>query len=452
MEKPATTLIDLGRDYQLNLFYELITDHKFAESVIDKLETKHFNVEVYQKLIQILKHYHKKHEVILNFPNLITQVSLDVPVDQVALKQQLLDTIEEIKSKTDGNKNVQEFTSKFCKMQSLKGVLQSISKKVERGVVDDYDDIEKELKDALIFKEIEDSITVYNDITGVLADDYRNPIPTGIEGIDEILQGGLSKGEVGLVIAPLGVGKSTILTKFANTAYSSGRNVLQVFFEDKEKSIQRKHFTLMSNICLSDLSKKEYEPIVIAKINEFQEKVKINGVNELFLQKLPANGVTIPKIKNIIKKLNSKGHKIDMVVLDYIDCLILENGGFSGEEWANEGKIMREFEVMCEDMDIAGWTATQGNRCVALDSQVVTKRLGKTEIKNVIVNDEILTHKGYKKIINVFPIEKQPLYRIKLKSGKFIDCSAEHKFPTNHGVFKSISSGLCAGSSLYTKR
>ncbi len=46
----------------------------------------------------------------------------------------------------------------------------------------------------------------------VLAEDYRHPIPMGIPGIDNLLKGGLAKGEIGVILAPTGVGKSTLTT------------------------------------------------------------------------------------------------------------------------------------------------------------------------------------------------------------------------------------------------
>ena len=59
---------------------------------------------------------------------------------------------------------------------------------------------------------------------------------------------GLAKGELGVILAPTGVGKTTILTRFANTAFNMGYNVLQIFFEDNPKIIQRKHFTCWTGI------------------------------------------------------------------------------------------------------------------------------------------------------------------------------------------------------------
>jgi len=57
------------------------------------------------------------------------------------------------------------------------------------------------------------------------------------------MDGGLSKGELAIILAPFGVGKTTMITKVANSAKNAGHNVLQLFFEDNPKVIQRKHLT-----------------------------------------------------------------------------------------------------------------------------------------------------------------------------------------------------------------
>jgi KaiC/GvpD/RAD55 family RecA-like ATPase len=86
----------------------------------------------------------------------------------------------------------------------------------------------------------------------------------GIPGIDKLLKGGLAKGEIGVILAPTGVGKTTILTKIANTAFNLGYNVLQIFFEDNPKIIQRKHFTLWTGIEPDNLVKNKEE--VMSKV------------------------------------------------------------------------------------------------------------------------------------------------------------------------------------------
>jgi predicted ATP-dependent serine protease len=204
----------------------------------------------------------------------------------------------------------------------------------------------------------------------------------GIGGIDRLLKGGLAKGEIGVVLAPTGVGKSTFLTKIANHAFNLGNNVLQIFFEDNPKVIQRKHFTLWTKIHPDDMSNKKDE--VIKKVKEIEQKMD----NQLILEKLPSDTMTMSQIKNIIRKKIAEGVKIDMILLDYIDCVVPEKN--LGDEWKSEGSVMRAFEAMCHELNLAGWTATQGNRS-SISSEVVTTDQMGGSIKKAQVGHVIIT-------------------------------------------------------------
>lgn len=215
----------------------------------------------------------------------------------------------------------------------------------------------------------------------VLKDDFRDPIPTGITGLDNLLNGGLAKGEIGVILAPTGVGKTTVLTRFANTAFNMGYNVLQIFFEDNPKVIQRKHFTCWTGIASDKLS--DNKKVVLAKADEMK---KIGG--ELILKKLSSDEFTITQIKNQIRKIISEGIKIDIVLLDYIDCVVPEKS--FDDEWKGEGSVMRKFEAMCHELDLVGWTATQGNRSSISSEVVTTDQMGgsikKAQVGHVIIS------------------------------------------------------------------
>ena len=223
---------------------------------------------------------------------------------------------------------------------------------------------------------------VFSNLDDVLNDDYRHPIPMGIDGIDNLLKGGLAKGEIGVILAPTGVGKTTVLTKIANTAFNMNYNVLQIFFEDNPKIIQRKHFTIWTQIPPDDLSLHKEE--VMSKV----EEIKSEMPNKLILKKLPSDVHTMGQIKNQLRKMIADGIKLDLVVLDYIDCVVPEKN--LGDEWKSEGSVMRAFEAMCHELDIAGWTATQGNRSSISSEVVTTDQMGgsikKAQVGHVIIS------------------------------------------------------------------
>ena len=445
--KKIETFEDLGRDYSLNLLNEIITDHTFGLTVISIIEPKFFPANAFAKIAHLIKNYYLKHDCLLNFPGLRAEANLNIVTtgDDNTFKTQILDTIDAIEKCNVGNLNIQESAKKFCKLQSLKTAVNAIKVKLDRGILDDYDTIEETLKNAMTFREVTDPIELDFDMENVLSDDYRDPIRTGINGVDDNTGGGISKGEFTLLIAAMGVGKSTWLSYIANTAYEEeGRNVLHVFFEDKLKDVQRKHYTKMSGIPLSEIKYNKEE--VLSVVKEKTKKLK----NHLWLLKLPSTGTTLKVIKNEIKRLNSKGTKVEVLVLDYIDC-ICSDVNIGTEEWSNEGAIMREFESLIEEMNVAGHTATQGGRCIFVGEKVITNR-GIICIGDININDLVLTHKGFKPVTNIYPKEIKTTYKIKTKSGKTIIVSEKHIFPVGDGKYKSILSGLSVGDKLLTKK
>jgi replicative DNA helicase len=351
-------------------------------SIIDVLNTNYFENQYFKIIIQMVKEYYVKYDHTPSFETL-EQITKSELQNQMASKI-VLDTISKIKeSPLDGSNFVQEKALKFCKQQELQKVMKKAQKIIDGGEFENYDTLEEMVKEALMVGSKDTSmLDVFSNIDQVLEEDYRHPIPMGIPGIDRLLKGGLAKGEIGVILAPTGVGKSTILTKISNHAFNLGHNVIQIFFEDNPKVIQRKHFTLWTKVHPDELSERKEE--VISKVKNIEETMD----NKLELKKLPSDTRTMSQIKNEIRKLISDGMRVDMVVLDYIDCVVPDKN--LGDEWKSEGSVMRAFEAMCHELNIVGWTATQGNRSSISSEVVTTDQMGgsikKAQVGHVIIS------------------------------------------------------------------
>ena len=372
----------LGNTFQLQLLNQIIVDKDFSHSIIDVIENNYFENKYFKIIIQMVREYYLKYDHTPSFETL-EQITKSELQQELASKI-VMDTIKKIKdAPIDGVGFVQEKALKFCKQQELQKVMGQAQKIIDGGEFENYDTLEELVKTALQVGAKDTSMTdIFSNLDQVLEEDYRHPIPMGIPGIDRLLKGGLAKGEIGVILAPTGVGKSTILTKIANHSFNLGFNVLQVFFEDNPKVIQRKHITLWTKIHPDDLSGKKDE--VMKKVKEVEESMP----NKLIMKKLPSDTMTMSQIKNQIRKMVSDGIKIDMVVLDYIDCVVPDKN--LGDEWKSEGSVMRAFEAMCHEMDLVGWTATQGNRASISSEVVTTDQMGgsikKAQVGHVIIS------------------------------------------------------------------
>jgi replicative DNA helicase len=372
----------LGQQFQLQLLNQIIVDRDFSTSIIDVIENSYFENKYFKILIQMIREYYQKYDHTPSFETL-EQITKSELQQEIASKI-VLDTLKKIKDVTiDGVSFVQEKALKFCKQQELQKVMGKAQKIIDGGEFENYDTLEELVREALLVGNKDTSmLDVFSNLDQVLQEDYRHPIPMGIPGIDKLLKGGLAKGEIGVILAPTGVGKSTVLTKISNHAFNLGFNVLQVFFEDNPKVIQRKHFILWTKIHPDDLSDKKDE--VMKKVIEIEESMP----NKLILKKLPSDTMTMLQIKNQIRKMVADGIKIDMIVLDYIDCVVPDKN--LGDEWKSEGSVMRAFEAMCHEMNIVGWTATQGNRSSISSEVVTTDQMGgsikKAQVGHVIIS------------------------------------------------------------------
>jgi len=372
----------LGNSFQIQLLNNIVIDKDFANSIVDVLDPKYFDNQYFKLIMQMVKEYYIKYEHAPTFATLDQLTKSEISSSMA--QKMVLDMLSEVKeAPIEGSDFVQEKSLKFCKQQELKKVMSKAQKIIDKGDFESYDHLEEMVREALQVGEVDTGTSdVFSNLDVVLDDDYRHPIPMGVPGIDNLLKGGLAKGEIGVILAPTGVGKTTFLTKIANNGFNLGYNVLQVFFEDNPKIIQRKHFTLWTGIAPDNLS--SHRDDVMEKVRE----IKTNTKNRLTLKKLPSDTMTMNQIKNQIRKMIAEGNKIDMIVLDYIDCVTPDK--HLGDEWKSEGSVMRAFEAMCHELDIVGWTATQGNRSSISSEVVTTDQMGgsikKAQVGHVIIS------------------------------------------------------------------
>ena len=373
----------LGFSFQQSLIKAIVEDRKYGETIIDVIDSKYFDNNSFRYIMENVKELYKAHDKIPTYETIAQKLKLEGGSKENTNNQHI-DTLEILSKMEADYEFVKQTALNFCKQQNLKKELKLVQNIIDNGKFEEYNKIEEIIQKAMqVGLDGDEATDVFQDIDAALEKNYRLPIPTGIVGIDNLLKGGLGRGELGIVLAPTGTGKTTLLTKFANTAYNEGYNVVQIFFEDNAGDIKRKHYTIWSGIA-SDEQPENIDAVKTA-VKEAEDRSK----GAIKLLKLPSDGVTISEIKNKLRKMVSDGFKVDMLLIDYVDCISPERA-VNGEEWKGEGSIMRQLESMTGEFEIAVWTATQGNR-ESISSEVVTgDQMGgsikKAQIAHVILS------------------------------------------------------------------
>lgn len=345
----------LGLKFQERLIRQFLADRKFAERIMDIINPNYFEDEYLRVIAATIKNAYEKYETIPDVESLKMRVVADL--DNDVKKKFLTGQIDRVANAEENDgQYVQDTAMQFCKQQELNKALRKCAKIIDGGDINDYEKCAELMRKALEAGDITDNDkNVLEGLAEVLSEDYRLPIPTGIDGLDDLMDGGLSRGELALILAPFGVGKTTMITKLASSAKRHDCNVLQIFFEDNVKVIQRKHLSCWTGIKLNDLSLPE-------NLQRLEDEIEYQGKNggKIVLKKFPSAGTTIPIIRQYVKRKIAQGFRPDILLLDYIDCV--QPSTTQSDVNVGEGMVMREFESLLADFDIAGWTAIQGNR------------------------------------------------------------------------------------------
>ena len=364
----------LGPEFQQHLIWQLLVEPEFAEKTIPDLAIEYFDDPNLKRLFIIVLEYFKEfgkvpnlqnqsiHQAINRYKtpnNVIEEESLFAVIKRVEFWNQRIINKQML---YDGDV-IQKSTNLFIKQQEYRKTAEHILNKVKSGEIRNKHVIasieERFQKITHIGEEDDDCESVTEGIRKALRKEFRETIPTGIETIDALTGGGLGKGEIGVILTPSGVGKTTALTIIANTAYEQEKNVAQIIFEDTKDQIKRKHYTIWAKSALSRLDEEEENERVS---NIAEQKVKdLEGKGRLIIKRFSQEDTTMKDVRNWMLSYQKKwGFKFDILVLDYLDCL--ESHKKSPDRNEAELTIIKGFEALASDFDIPAWTAIQSNR------------------------------------------------------------------------------------------
>lgn len=388
MAQKRSDLGYLGETFQYRLTHEFMENHTFFEDLSSIIDQNMFTDPNLKTLVGVMKNYYEREGHVPSYD------MLEVELRDISHSDKEIETylaiLEKVRnSASDGVERTRELAEKFFKQQNIIRTANEILKIAGNGDTNQYEACVDLLNDAMTKGTHNDfGEGLFDHINETLSDDYRVPIPTGIGKIDEALEGGLGKGELGVIIGPTSFGKTSLTTAMASHAACNGFKVLQIVFEDRIKQIQRKHIGRITGIEAKDLSKPNVIDLVRATIDAFPQKEALE--KNLRIVKFPSGEKTARQLERFIKKLINSGFKPDLTIIDYFECLEHEADKTSSSEFSQEGKTMRRFEAMAGELDMAIWIPSQGTKDSINLELVTMDKIGgsvkKAQIAHVIMS------------------------------------------------------------------
>jgi replicative DNA helicase len=343
-----------GVSFQIKVLSSLLKHKEFLQGIYDILEEEYFDNPAHRWIVEeILKYYYKYH----------TTATLDVlqvevkKIDNEVLKVSVIEQLKEAyKASNEDRDFVEQEFSNFCKNQQLKKALLSSVELLEKGQYDDIryliDTALKAGQDKNIGHEYEkDTETRYRL-------EERGPVATPWEHINELLQGGLGAGDLGLIFGNPGGGKSWMLTALGAMAVSAGYTVCHYTLELSESYVGRRYDSVFTGIRVQDLGKHRAE--VDAAINKLPGK--------LIIKEFSMGKASISTIESHIQKTVDLGHKPHLVIIDYVDLLKSKRKSIDRKDEIDDVYISTK--ALARDLKLPIWTVSQVNRAGAKDDVI----------------------------------------------------------------------------------
>ena len=244
----------------------------------------------------------------------------------------------------------------FCRHKSLEKAILESADLLEKGEYGPVEDLVKQAvqiglqKDLGIdyFKSPKERLLALKDNNG--------QVSTGWETLDKKLFGGFNKGELNIFAGGSGAGKSLFLANMGVNWVLQGLNVVYLTLELSESLVAMRLDSMMTEIPTREIFK---------DLDGVEMKVRLVGKKAGNFQiKYMPSGKNANDIRSFVKEYEIKtGHKIDVLLVDYLDLLMpLSKKVSPSDLYVKDKFVSEELRNLSMELGIIFVTASQLNR------------------------------------------------------------------------------------------
>jgi hypothetical protein len=346
--------------FQNKVISSILSDRAWFRQIYDILMPEYFDSEGSEWLVKtIMKHFNDYEQM----PTLdVLKVKIN-SIERDVLQTSVVDILKFAWNhlESDDLEFVKEQVLDFCKNQSIKNAILDSVPLLENG---HYEMIKKNIDNAMKAGQDSDLGHEYKTmITERYEDSVRNVVSSGWDVIDEITQGGFGKGELILMAAPPGIGKSWALVNIGVNAMKKGKIVAHYTLELNEGYTGQRYDAVLSGVAVANL-----------KYNMEDVKKAVNTVSgDLVVKHYPTKTASVNSLKAHMDKMTLQGKKPDVVIVDYAD--LLRNGHAKEKRHEELEEIIEDLRGMAGEYEVPVFTASQINRSGAEDDIITGTKI-----------------------------------------------------------------------------
>lgn len=427
----------------------LIHNREFASKVLPFIKPEYFNGNGEKVLLVEIILFIEKYR---NMPS-IEALSISLNEKKGLHDETLKDALKILYCDYDENTDLKwlfDSTEKFCQdaaifnaIKDSMDILDGTNKNLDRGSIPEL--LSNALAVSFDSHIGHDYLANSDDRYETYHENIKN-IPFDIDILNLITRGGFREKTLNVFLAGPKVGKSLVMCHIASSYLLKGKNVLYITMEMAEERIAERIDANLLNLSVADvsaISKEEFQK----RIDRLQERT----TGKLIIKEYPTGTASVSHFRALLNDLKlKKSFTPDAIFIDYLNICAssrLKLGG-AVNAYLYVKNIAEELRGLAVELKVPIISATQMNRCLDINTKVIEKIKGEITLKELQVNDSILSYNGYVNVNEIYPIEIQKVYKITTKTLKEIVCSSKHIFPTSKGM-ESIDNSLTVGDDLY---
>ena len=367
-------LSEYGWGFQVKVLSAMFTDRLFLQQITDIIQPEYFESDANSWLLEVIVDHFREYKSPPTKDVLKVKVtSIENDVLKTAILEQLKEVFRYMES--DDLTFVKDEILKFCKNQEIKRAIMDSVGLLKMG---NYDAIKSKIDDAMkAGADTDIGLEYKTDVAIRYSESARNTMTTGWDVVDDLMDGGLGHGELGVVMAPAGIGKSWMLINIGANAMKSGKTVIHYTLELNENYVGQRYDSVVTGINAQNL--KNYQTDIQNKMDTIP--------GELIIKYYPTKSVGVMGLKAHIEKTIMLGNTPDLIIVDYADLLKVNNKKDKHEALE---ELYEELRGMAGEYQVPVWTATQANRSSLEDDIIEADKIASSYGK-VMVSDFLMS-------------------------------------------------------------
>ena len=366
-------LSEYGWSFQIKVLAAMFIDRTFLQQIADIIQSDYFESDANSWLLEVVLDHFREYKTPPSKDVLKVKVT---EIDNDVLKTAVLEQLKEVfrYMESDDLTFVKDEILKFCKNQEIKRAIMDSVGLLKMG---NYDEIKTKIDSAMKAGADTDIGHEYKkDVVARYNEAARHTVTTGWDVIDDLMDGGLAPGELGVVMAPAGIGKSWMLINIGANAIKQNKTVIHYTLELNENYVGQRYDSVITGIAAQNL--KNYT-------EEIEDKLKdISG--ELIIKYFPTKSTGVMGIKAHVEKTIMLGQTPDLIVVDYADLLKVS----SKDKHEALEELYEDLRGMAGEYGVPVWTATQANRSALEDDIIEADKIASSYGK-VMVSDFLMS-------------------------------------------------------------